>query len=172
MITTEVDHQFRYYVAHFSNNADWYHIQFTREYEALAKLWTEILNDADFQQFLEQTLYIPWERPQKRHADFMLSILAHLAGMPGGAPVTINLYPDVVLTDATILHIDLADPSDGEMCLVTYRYHTPALQRSSVDVDCVYARLGNNWHPGAHIPCKYLKSNPSIHRLKELTPDH
>jgi hypothetical protein len=170
MLSREVETEFRLLMHQHDKNSNW-HMLPRWEREPLEKVWAEVLADDDVQAFIAKTLYIPWEQPASPHARFLIAVLDYLGGNTQNPRIHLNFYPDVRLTEATIVSMDLEDPTDGEMCVVKYTYMAHLELDGSTTVDCVYAGHGNHWHPGKHIPCKYVASQPWIHRIKELTPD-
>jgi hypothetical protein len=170
MISAEADAEFLRLYLRYQQEFNWAWLP-RPDRDRLWQLWAEILNDEDVQQALQKTLYIPWDYPEQSHGRFMISILDHVKGKPLAAPVHLNVYPDVRLTEATIVSIKVDDPAnDG--CVVTYTYPTPqVITGVTQSIDCVYVRLGNHWGPGDLVPCKFVASSPFTHRLKELTPD-
>ena len=135
--------------------------------------WQAVLDDADVQTILGQTLFVPSRIPDHEQGVRLLQVLDQVRGQP----TTLEVFDDVVTTEAEVVAVTKISDGEGPAYRVTYRYRDRAATEHLVDrcygYDSTHASMNGwgakeldaYWQVGRRHPCRYRASQPNEHAI-------
>lgn len=161
MISIETENRFRRYVHPFILSGEPGRADFER-------IWRMVIEDSDVQAVIWRMLFVPHPVPDAVQAEYLVNILDYLHDRP----TDLQLFDDVVVTQADIVSVCKTRDSEGPNYGVSYRYAGVTLERE-FGYDAMHAglcgwdeaALDAYWRVGNHVPCHYRASDPQQHAI-------
>ena len=188
MIDTDTEHKFRLYLEiigereaqnRATNRPD--PISFLAggsmrtEYE---QIWARVIADPDIQKIIHQMLFIPSQVPDYSQGVTLLAIIDHLQGKFSG----VQLYNDLIVTEAEITRVTVLEDDEGPTYIVTYVFTTghpfprgngQYTFTKEFGYDITHAawngwgrkQLDTYWNIGHRVRCHYSAGDPLDHYI-------